>query len=45
MTGYYGEDDMEECMSGLIGVIERFGKEGGVESGSYVRWNGEKMAW
>lgn len=47
MTGYFGEDDMETCMSSLIGVIERFGTEDGVglPNGGFVRWDGEVMAY
>lgn len=47
MTGFYGEDDMEACMSGLVGTIERFGAEEGGElaNGGYVRWDGERMAY
>jgi hypothetical protein len=46
MTGYYGEDDMETCMSALTATVERFGKEGEesrLPSGGYVRYDGEKM--
>lgn len=47
MTGYYGEDDMETCMSSLVKVIERFGTASGVDipNGGYVRWNGEIMSY
>ncbi|KAE9986563.1 hypothetical protein EG327_004235, partial [Venturia inaequalis] len=31
MTGYIGEDDMETCMAGLVGVIERFGTVEGAD--------------
>ncbi|KAF9554685.1 NAD(P)-binding protein [Agrocybe pediades] len=46
MTGYFGEDDMEQCMSGLVKVVEDFGTESAspsLSSGGYVKWNGEKM--
>jgi NAD(P)-dependent dehydrogenase (short-subunit alcohol dehydrogenase family) len=47
MTGFYGEDDMEECMTGLVDVVEKFGQEGEqgmrLANGSYVKWNGHKI--
>ncbi|KAK3325072.1 hypothetical protein B0H66DRAFT_547347 [Apodospora peruviana] len=43
MTGYYGEDDMETCMSSLVETIERLGKD--IPTGSYVRWSGDIMAY
>lgn len=46
MTGFYGEDDMDECMEGLVNIVERFGQKGEeqrLNNGSYVRWNGERM--
>ena len=46
MTGFYGEDDMEECMTGFVRIVENFGQKGQEEklpNGGYVRWNGEKM--
>ncbi|KAI3332070.1 NAD(P)-binding protein [Xylariaceae sp. AK1471] len=47
MTGFYGEDDMNRCMSSLVEVIERFGTPRGkdIPNGGYVRWNGESMAY
>jgi NAD(P)-dependent dehydrogenase (short-subunit alcohol dehydrogenase family) len=47
MTGYYGEDDMDTCMSGLVKTIERFGTDLGndIPNGGYVRWNGELMPY
>lgn len=47
MTGYIGEDDMETCMAGLVGVIERFGTVEGADlpNGGYVRWDGKVMAY
>ena len=48
MTGFYGEDDMEECMTGLVCLIERFGQKGEEEklkNGGYYRWNGEPMQY
>jgi hypothetical protein len=47
MTGFYGEDDMDVCMAGLVKVIERFGTELGsdIPNGGYVRWNGEVMRY
>ena len=46
MNDYYGEDDMEECMSALVETIERFGTAEGVNipNGGYVNWNGDIMA-
>jgi NAD(P)-dependent dehydrogenase (short-subunit alcohol dehydrogenase family) len=46
MTGFYGEDDMEECMTGFVQIVETFGSKGTEEklpNGGYVRWNGERM--
>lgn len=46
MTGFYGEDDMEECMDGFVRIVETLGTKGTEEklpNGGYVRWNGEKM--
>jgi NAD(P)-dependent dehydrogenase (short-subunit alcohol dehydrogenase family) len=46
MTGFYGEDDMDECMEGFTNIVEKFGQKGEEEripNGGYVRWNGEKM--
>jgi NAD(P)-dependent dehydrogenase (short-subunit alcohol dehydrogenase family) len=47
MTGFYGEDDMDTCMSSLVSVVERFGTPDGndIPNGGYVRWNGEIMAY
>jgi NAD(P)-dependent dehydrogenase (short-subunit alcohol dehydrogenase family) len=47
MTGYYGEDDMETCISSLVGVIERFGTEAGndLPNGGYVRWSGQVIPY
>ncbi|KAI1504037.1 NAD(P)-binding protein [Biscogniauxia marginata] len=47
MTGFYGEDDMETCMSSLVDTIQRFGTPAGngIPNGGYVRWNAEKMAY
>jgi NAD(P)-dependent dehydrogenase (short-subunit alcohol dehydrogenase family) len=47
MTGYYGEDDMETCMSGLVRLIERFGTDSGKDlpNGGYVKWSGEVMQY
>ena len=48
MTGLYGEDDMEEHMTGLVDVVERFGQKGeetALANGTYVRWNGQKMQY
>ena len=46
MTGYYGEDEMETCMSALVDTVERFGEtgeEGRLPNGGYVRYDGAKM--
>jgi len=49
MTGYYGEDDMDECRNGLVKIVETFGNDDqettALKSGGYVRWNGEKMEY
>ena len=48
MTGLYGEEDMDECMTGLVDVLERFGQKGEemtLPNGSYVRWNGQRMEY
>lgn len=49
MTGYYGEDDMDECRNGLVKIVETFGNDNqettALKSGGYVRWNGEKMEY
>lgn len=47
MTGYYGEDDMDVCMTGLVDVIEKLGTPLGqhLPSGGYVRWDGQLMAY
>jgi hypothetical protein len=47
MTGFYGEDDMDTCMGGLVKLIERFGTKAGADlpNGGYVRWNGDVMLY
>ena len=47
MTGFYGEDDMETCMSSLVSTIERFGSPEGedIPVGGYVKWDGSVMAY
>ncbi|KAK0712712.1 hypothetical protein B0T26DRAFT_741712 [Lasiosphaeria miniovina] len=47
MTGYFGKDDMDECMAALADVIVRFGTADGaaIPHGGYVRWNGDIMAY
>jgi len=48
MTGYIGNDDMEECMSSLVNVVEVFGTPNAppsLSNGGYVKWNGEAMAY
>ena len=47
MTGFYGEDDMETCITSLAALIERFGTDEvrEIPNGGYVRWNGEIMAY
>lgn len=46
MNNYYGEDDMEECMSDLIETIEIFGTDQGsdIPNGGYVNWSGHVLA-
>ena len=45
MNDYYGEDDMEECMSSLVDTIEAFGTAEGASilNGGYVNWKGIGM--
>ena len=45
MNAYYGEDDMDLCMSSLVDTIERFGTDAGkdIPNGGYVKWDGEIM--
>ncbi|KAF6822370.1 short chain dehydrogenase [Colletotrichum plurivorum] len=44
MAGFYGEDDMDTCMSALVDTMCRFGGESeGIPNGAYVRWDGEPM--
>ena len=47
MTGFEGKDDMEECMSNLVRLVQNFvnDKHGMLPNGSYVRWNGERMEY
>ncbi|KAF2114212.1 hypothetical protein BDV96DRAFT_577765 [Lophiotrema nucula] len=46
MNDYYGEDDMEECMSALVETIEIFGTAQGADipNGGYVNWGGKSMS-
>jgi len=45
MTGFEGEDDMEECMSNLVNLVRSFSGDthDKLPNGGYVRWNGERM--
>jgi NAD(P)-dependent dehydrogenase (short-subunit alcohol dehydrogenase family) len=47
MTGFYGEDDMDTCMTALVETIHRFGTVAGEDlpNGGYVRWDGKPMAY
>lgn len=48
MTGYIGEDDMEICMAGLVGIVEVFGTPDapkGLVSGAYAKWDGTIMEY
>jgi hypothetical protein len=46
MNDYYGEDDVEECLSSIVKTIEMFGTVEGtnIPNGGYVKWNGDLMA-
>jgi hypothetical protein len=45
LSGYYGGDDMNTCMKGLVETIERFGTDDGkeIESGSWAKWTGKRL--
>ncbi|CAO2656560.1 Nn.00g053630.m01.CDS01 [Neocucurbitaria sp. VM-36] len=45
MNDYYGQDDMEECISAIVKTIESFGTmEGkGILNGGYVDWKGDTL--
>ncbi|OCL04032.1 NAD(P)-binding protein [Glonium stellatum] len=45
MTGFVGEDDMEECMTNLVNLVRNFASSTHdmLPNGGYVRWNGERM--
>ncbi|KAF2998578.1 hypothetical protein E8E13_006226 [Curvularia kusanoi] len=46
MNEYYGEDDMAECIRGILKTIEAFGTLEGtnIPNGGYVRWDGKVLA-
>jgi NAD(P)-dependent dehydrogenase (short-subunit alcohol dehydrogenase family) len=46
MNDYYGENDMEECISGITKTINAFGTAEGmhIPNGGYVDWNGKLLA-
>jgi NAD(P)-dependent dehydrogenase (short-subunit alcohol dehydrogenase family) len=46
MNDYYGENDMAECISGIVKTVEAFGTVEGkdIPSGGYVDWNGKVLA-
>ncbi|KAL9622382.1 MAG: hypothetical protein Q9160_003225 [Pyrenula sp. 1 TL-2023] len=46
MTGYVGDNDLDECMEELVDVIECFASKDGkanLKNGGYVNWKGETM--
>jgi NAD(P)-dependent dehydrogenase (short-subunit alcohol dehydrogenase family) len=45
MTGFYGEDDWETSIAGIVDTVERFGTDEGkdIENGGYVKWDGTRM--
>lgn len=47
MTGFEGKDDMEECMSNLVRLVQNFASDthDTLPNGGYVRWNGERMEY
>jgi NAD(P)-dependent dehydrogenase (short-subunit alcohol dehydrogenase family) len=46
MNDYYGENDMTECISGIIETIEAFGtaESMNIPDGGYVDWSGKVLA-
>jgi NAD(P)-dependent dehydrogenase (short-subunit alcohol dehydrogenase family) len=46
MNDYYGENDMEVCISGITKTIQAFGavESTNIPNGGYVDWNGKIMA-
>ena len=46
MNDYYGENDMAECISGIVKTIVSFGTAEGttIPNGGYVDWNGDILA-
>ena len=46
MNGYYGENDMAECINGIAETIEAFGRAESmnIPNGGYVDWNGKLLA-
>jgi NAD(P)-dependent dehydrogenase (short-subunit alcohol dehydrogenase family) len=46
MNDYYGENDMAECISGIIETIKAFGiaESINIPNGGYVDWNGKILA-
>lgn len=48
MTGYVGDNDLNECMEGLVEVVEGFASKKGkanLKNGGYVDWKGETMRY
>ena len=42
MTNYRHKNDMEECITGIVKVIEGVDMS---QSGTFVNWKNEKMDW
>lgn len=42
LSSFRSRDDMNECIEGMVNVIETFGMK---DTGSFVNWRGETMPW